>query len=137
MVSKFQPGMNFYKFEIVEWPSSNNILTGYKKSKFYVLDLSGKIILEHKVDSCLAYHGPYGIAVKFSKDEKHYLAVVTESSSGIAMSELNIFNASGEHVYQEILNSNNGISVLTDLDTGNEYLLIAEAWKNVWKYEKL
>jgi hypothetical protein len=79
--------------EAISWPTPGNLLVGTGQH-FAVLDNDGKEIFNHTVQdtSFNPYHGPDGTAVKFSKEEKPYLAVMCHGSSGYARSVLFIFD---------------------------------------------
>lgn len=111
--------------QAISWPTPGNLLVGTGRH-FAVLDHNGNEILSHTVQdtSFNPYHGPEGVSIKFSKEEKPYLAVMCHGSSGYARSVLFIFDPDGNLVWKEELKKLSAIISLPKTEEGNEVLLV-------------
>ncbi|MDD3814224.1 MAG: hypothetical protein PHZ02_06210 [Desulfocapsaceae bacterium] len=111
--------------QAISWPTPGNLLVGTGRH-FAVLDQNGYEILSHTVQdtSFNPYHGPEGTSVKFSKEEKPYLAVMCHGSSGYARSVLFIFDPDGNLVWKEEVKKLSAIISLPQVEEGNEVLLV-------------
>ncbi len=109
----------------VAWPSRGHILAG-SGSWIGVLDAEGKEVLLHQIQSTSfkPYHGPEGVAVRFSPTEKPYLAVMSHGSSGYARSVLLIFDPEGRLVRQEELNKLRAMLAVPRVDGNGDVLLV-------------
>ena len=139
MVRKFKPAYRFSRFDIVNWPSSPNILIGvegFHRWKAVLLDLEGKTVFDHILPSFWFAHGPEGVAVRFSEKEQPYLAVVGHTRGLIRspLTQLSIFSPSGELIYRENLKANRGLCVNGCKKGNGETLLAGDDGCTVWEY---
>ncbi|MCX6354202.1 MAG: hypothetical protein NTZ78_04775 [Candidatus Aureabacteria bacterium] len=139
LVRKFKPAYRFSRFDIVNWPSSPNILIGVKgfhRWRAVLLDLEGKTVFDHILPSFWFAHGPEGVAVRFSEKEPPYLAVVGHTRGLIRspLTQLSIFSPSGELIYRENLKANKGLCVNDCKKGKNETLLAGDDGCTVWEY---
>lgn len=109
----------------ITWPSSSHLLVG-GGSRIGVLDFRGNQVLIHEIQgtSFRPYHGPDGVALRFSPAEKPYLAVLSHGSSGYARSVLLIFDPKGRLVWQEELKKSRAILALPQADGKSDVLLV-------------
>jgi hypothetical protein len=109
----------------IAWPARGHLLAG-GGSWVGVLDSQGNQILLHQIQgtSFRPYHGPDGVAVRFSSAEKPYLAVLSHGSSGYARSVLLIFDSKGRLVWQEELKKSHAILAVPQADGKGDVLLV-------------
>ena len=123
-IGQFPTPFPIMEFEIVEWNKAIFILAGYLDDKAVLMDLSGKIVYQFKLENFPLYHSPQGIAVKFSPSENEYLVLLAHSRSAVGRTQLNIISPAGKIIYQEIINTTYGLISLEISDKNKEVLIM-------------
>ena len=123
-IRQFPTPFPIMEFDIVEWNETVFILAGYLEDKAVLMDLSGKIIYQFKLENFPLYHLPQGIAVKFSPNENEYFVLLAHSRSSVGLTQLNIISPEGKIIYQEIINQTHGIISLDISDKSKEVLIV-------------
>ena len=133
-IRQFSTGFQIYNFEIVEWEKKVYILAGYFNKKAVLIDLSGKVVYEFKLENFPLYHSPQGIAVKFSPTENEYIVILAHSRSSLGLTQLNIISPDCKIIYQEIINNADGFTKLKTFGNNKEVLIIGDGYKRVLEY---
>jgi len=134
-IRQFPTGFQIYKFEIVEWKEKVFILAGYFRRKAVLMDLSGKVVYEFRLENFPLYHAPQGVAVNFSPTESEYMVLLAHSRSSVGLTQLNIISPDGRIIYQEIINDADGFIPLDISDKNKEVLIIGDGHKKVLEYK--
>jgi len=143
LVREVTPEAKSYGLEIVRWVDHYYLLT-YSGSSIILTDFEGRLFFQYELHKAwgrpslriqvMDIYDIRGVPVKFESDKQPYLAVLTDFRAATGKAMLSVFSPEKQLIYQEIINSSRGISVLPNPD-GSESLLVGDGGKNIWIYE--
>lgn len=122
---------NFSRFEIVDWPEKNHLLTN-NGNYIYLFDFDGNIVFKKKIG--IHIFATNGTSVQFKKFDRRNFAVVANYRSKYNRSLLCIFSPAGELIFREILQRTQAI-VAVDRNHGKSHFLLVGGFPKIKKYE--
>jgi hypothetical protein len=134
LIKDIVPEVNIFQLDLIEWHDDIYILSAFS-SDIILMDLKGKIHQHYKAGEDLGVNAIRGVTVRFDRDTKPYLAMLTDFPSRVNKTMLTIISPDEQVVYRELLDSTRGIAVLADND-GSESLLVGDGERKVWMYQR-
>ena len=119
------------KIQNVEWPTPGHLLMT-AANNIYILDFEGKIVFSHKLNKDI--FAIRGTPIQFKHDEKISLALVAKFSSTTGKAMLCIFSSNGELIYEELINTTQGLLAMQTKTLGKQILLVGNGPGKIYKY---
>ncbi len=119
-------------FSIVNWPTGENIATGYFGNGIGIIDMQGNTLGLYALEKFPLYHDPQAVSVKFKYNAEPYLAVLAHTSGVVGKTMLSIFSTKNKLVYQEIIDYN--FAICSVQRENYEVLLIGDGKGGILEY---